>query len=171
VEHVFKRFYPAERFAHPQSLDEESEDDFPLNTEPDHLPGAVPLSLKLERYYTPEELDALALEFRKLVPEDAYSVAELQGYLLKRKLDPKGAVDNLSAWVKDQEEEKAKIEEAKTKRLQAAQKRKAAKALEEKGSAVPKESATQIQSKDNVIVTDEVTHPSGIIEESASPAT
>jgi hypothetical protein len=36
--------------------------------------------------------------------------------------------------------------------------------LEEKGSAVPKESMTQIQSKENVMDMDKVTHPSGIID-------
>jgi hypothetical protein len=38
-------------------------------------------------------------------------------------LDPKSAVDNISVRMKDQEEEKAKIEEAKKNRLQAAQRR------------------------------------------------
>ena len=120
MEQVFKRFYPAERF----TLDEASAGELPSG----HLAEVLPSPLKLRRYYTFEELDALALGFAKLTANEAYSVAELQGYLLTNKWDPQGAVDGLSSWMKYQEEEKARIEEAKQKkRSQAAQKRKAAK--------------------------------------------
>jgi mitochondrial chaperone BCS1 len=123
VEQVFKRFYPAERF----TVDEV----FGGELSSGHLAEALPSPLKLQRYYTSEELDALALDFAKLTANEAYSVAELQGYLLTNKWDPQGAVDSLSTWMKYQEEEKARIEEAKQKkRSQAAQRRKAAKELE-----------------------------------------
>ena len=122
VEQVFKRFYPAERF----TLAETSGDGLPTGC----LAEALPSTLKLQRYYTSEELDRLALDFARLTADEAYSVAELQGYLLTTKWDPQGAVDGLSMWIKHQEEEKARIEEAKQKkRSQAAQRRQAAKEL------------------------------------------
>ena len=151
VEQVFKRFYPAERFARPQSLDDPSEN----NLTSGHLPGGRPTTLKLERYYTPEELDSLAVEFSNLMADETYSVAELQGYLLNKKWDPQGAVDDLPAWMKVQEEEKMRIEEAKQrKRLQAAQRRQAAKELYE---------GKKHQNKESVGVTgsgEVVVHPS-----------
>jgi hypothetical protein len=124
VEQVFKRFYPPERFARPQPPEEPSSKDPTSNEEPVRPPG---VAHKLERYYSAEELDALAPEFAALTPTETYSVAELQGYLLNYKWDPQGAVDGMPQWMKGQEQEKAKIEEAKKKRkLQAAQRRKAA---------------------------------------------
>jgi chaperone BCS1 len=129
VEQVFKRFYPAERFALPQFLDDLSGND--LTSE------IMPSTLKLKRYYTSKELDALAIEFAKLAADEMYSVAELQGYLLTNKWNPHGAVDGLSAWMNYQEEEKARIEEAKQKkRSQAAQRRKAAKESYDGSSSV-----------------------------------
>lgn len=126
VEQVFKRFYPAERFVRPQPLDAFSEN----NLAPVLPPEGIPITLKLDRYYSPEELDDLAIEFAKLTADETYSVAELQGYLLNKKWDPQGAVDDLPEWMKAQEEEMAMVEEAKLrKRLQAAQRRKAAKEL------------------------------------------
>jgi chaperone BCS1 len=155
VEHVFKRFYPAERFARPQPpSDEFSENDLASA----RLPGGLPIAFKLEHYYTPAELDALAVEFADLAPDESYSVAELQGYLLNKKWDPQGAVDNLSAWLKDQEEEKKRIEEVKQKKkLLAAQRRKAAREFFEGNSKVVKENTINNQSdEEKVAVTEEV---------------
>ena len=119
------------------------------NNDPVRLPGAPPSSLRLEHYYTPQELDALAVEFAKLIPGEAFSVAELQGYLLNRKLDPKGAVDNISAWVKDQEEERFRMEQEKLKRrLQFAQKM---KAEDDEPLTVLEESGTRIQGNENAV--------------------
>lgn len=113
-----------------------------------YLPGGRPT---IERYYTPEELDSLALEFANLMADETYSVAELQGYLLNKKWDPQSAVDNLSAWMKVQEEEKARIEETKQKkRLQAAQRRQAAKELYEGNSRASQAKATDDQNKENM---------------------
>ena len=94
----------------------------------------------------------MAVEFAKLTPDETFSVAELQGYLLNRKLDPKGAVDNISTWVKEQEEERARIEQAKLeRRLQVAQEM---KEVDDRRFTVPEESATEIKSKENVVVID-----------------
>jgi len=64
VEQVFKRFYPAERF----TLDEASMDELPSG----RLAEALPSTLKLQRYYTSEELDALAIDFAKLTVDEAF---------------------------------------------------------------------------------------------------
>lgn len=70
----------------------------------------IPL-LKSKAFYTAEELDVLALKFSELMTNETFSVAELQGYLLTNKLDPRGAVDNLSKWMKDQEGERARMKQ------------------------------------------------------------
>ena len=139
AEQVFKRFYPAERFA-PPHLDGLSENDITSSDEPVRLPEAPPAPLNVKLYYTPEELNALALQFAKLTPDETFSVAELQGYLLNKKWDPQGAVVGMSAWSKSQLEEKARIKELKAKkRLQLAQKRKMVKELNDGTSRIPEE--------------------------------
>lgn len=40
------------------------------------------------------EIKQLASQFASLVPEDRLSMAQIQGYLLNYKTDPRGAVDN-----------------------------------------------------------------------------
>jgi mitochondrial chaperone BCS1 len=49
----------------------------------------------------------LGKAFSSSVPEDEFSAAELQGYLLTCKWDPERAVDGLSAWVDAQRRERA----------------------------------------------------------------
>jgi hypothetical protein len=151
VEQVFKRFYPTDRFTRLQPLDNLSENKLAS----DRLPEAMPTTVRLKRYYTVGELDALALEFAKLTADETYSVAELQGYLLTNKWDPWGAVDSLSAWMKDQKEEKARIEKAKQKRG-AAQRRKASRELYDESRRVLQENTANNQSKENAAATDEV---------------
>nr|GAT56965.1 mitochondrial chaperone BCS1 [Mycena chlorophos] len=48
------------------------------------------------------EVEQLALEFAAAIPQDAYSVAQIQGYLLGYKKDPFGAVAHVAAWVESQ---------------------------------------------------------------------
>ncbi|KAF7308268.1 Mitochondrial chaperone BCS1 [Mycena chlorophos] len=48
------------------------------------------------------EVEHLALEFAAAIPQDMFSVAQIQGYLLGYKKDPFGAVANVSAWVEAQ---------------------------------------------------------------------
>lgn len=61
-----------------------------------------------------EELQAVALEFASIIPEGQFSPAELQGFLLKRKKDPKRAVEEAGPWVEAMMRQKA----SKTKVLQ-----------------------------------------------------
>jgi chaperone BCS1 len=47
---------------------------------------------------TETELDELAKAFGKSIPEGEFSVASLQGYLLKNKTRPRQCVDEVEAW-------------------------------------------------------------------------
>lgn len=57
-----------------------------------------------------EELEKLASEFRSKTPDDAFTPAQLQGYLLNYRNHPQKAVADLEAWT---ESEKAHMNEAK----------------------------------------------------------
>jgi len=46
-----------------------------------------------------EELSQIAEEFSKQVPDDMFSPAEIQGFLLKRKTDPRKALVEVGSWV------------------------------------------------------------------------
>jgi chaperone BCS1 len=59
-----------------------------------------------------DEIIALGDRFAELVPASEFTPAEIQGYLLKHKNDPTGAVDVVLAWVETMREEK-KTEAAK----------------------------------------------------------
>lgn len=54
------------------------------------------------------ELSQIAAEFAGKVPGDLFSPAEIQGFLLKRKKDPKKAVVEVEAWVEGMVEQKRK---------------------------------------------------------------
>lgn len=111
-------------------------------------------------------LDAYAKEFSAVIPELTFSPAELQGFLLKHKRDPAGAVKGAAEWVttakaaKDKAEkrserkkEKAKAKEERKKQKEKAKKEKkaadkaAAKAKKEAKEAKEKEAAKKKASK------------------------
>ncbi|RMD42412.1 hypothetical protein DV735_g2746, partial [Chaetothyriales sp. CBS 134920] len=55
-------------------------------------------------------LDLLASQFAAALPEQVYSPADLQDYLLGYKKDPVGAVDHLRQWMADQADERERRE-------------------------------------------------------------
>ena len=61
--------------------------------------------------YTTEEVRVFADRFAEAIPADEFTPAEIQGYLLKHKYDPKVAVENASSWVHTVQEERRKSEE------------------------------------------------------------
>ena len=63
---------------------------------------------------TPEELSRIASEFGAKIPTGPFSPAEIQGFLLKRKTDPRKALAEADAWI----EATVKQKENKTKILQ-----------------------------------------------------
>lgn len=61
---------------------------------------------------TAEELREIAQEFGKLIPQDTFSPAEIQGFLLKRKKSPRKALEDAGPWIEAalrQKESKSKI--------------------------------------------------------------
>lgn len=55
-----------------------------------------------------DDLSAIAKEFSNKVPGDMFSPAEIQGFLLKRKTDPRKALAEVSSWVEGMVEIKRK---------------------------------------------------------------
>ena len=65
-----------------------------------------------EKAVTPEELKDIAREFGNTVPSRAFSPAEIQGFLLKRKKNPRKALAEAPSWVEAtlrQKESKSKV--------------------------------------------------------------
>lgn len=88
------------------------------------------------------QIAALASQFASILPETEFSMAELQGYLLRKKWDPVGAVEGLKKWLEEREEEVREREERLRKKEEKRKnKRKAAKKREEEeeGSEVGSE--------------------------------
>ncbi|TPX10930.1 uncharacterized protein E0L32_008136 [Thyridium curvatum] len=63
---------------------------------------------------SPEELKRIAAEFADKIPQGRFSPAELQGFLLKRKKNPRRALEEVGRWV----EAMVQLKESKTKVLQ-----------------------------------------------------
>jgi len=61
----------------------------------------------------PEELTEIAAQFGAKIPDGRFSPAEIQGFLLKRKKDPRRALDETDAWV----EAMTQLKETRTKVL------------------------------------------------------
>jgi len=59
-----------------------------------------------EKSLTGDDLSRLEKEFAALIPEDEFSTAELQGYLLTCKKDPVEAVAGVVAWIEKERAEK-----------------------------------------------------------------
>ncbi|GAB0137469.1 hypothetical protein EsDP_00005733 [Epichloe bromicola] len=61
---------------------------------------------------TMDEVKSISEEFGKRIPEGVFSPAEIQGFLLKRKKDPRKALEDLESWVeglKKQKESHSKV--------------------------------------------------------------
>ncbi|KAK6984873.1 hypothetical protein R3P38DRAFT_3231265 [Favolaschia claudopus] len=89
IEQVFKRFYPV------------------------GFDGGAAFSVAT---YTQTTVEECALKFAQTIPARMYSIAQIQGYLLTKKMDPVGALEGVDAWLKAQDEEKRMINELKDKR-------------------------------------------------------
>ncbi|CAE6438917.1 unnamed protein product [Rhizoctonia solani] len=61
-------------------------------------------------------LAQLAKKFSEAIPEEEFSVASLQGYLLKNKTRPQAAADEAAAWVISERELKARLQREKEER-------------------------------------------------------
>lgn len=98
-----------------------------------------------------EELDELAERFSQAIPEDEFSVASLQGYLLRNKTRPRECVDEVNDWITKERETRAKLkkekEEKEAREKQEAEE-KAAKEAKEKAEKEAKEKAEK-EAKDS----------------------
>ena len=56
---------------------------------------------KPEEELSAEDLHQIGKEFSEKVPEKKFSPAEIQGFLLKQKTDPRRALQEVEAWVKE----------------------------------------------------------------------
>ncbi|KAF9257222.1 P-loop containing nucleoside triphosphate hydrolase protein [Marasmius fiardii PR-910] len=63
-----------------------------------------------------ETLNRLAMKFADAIPEEEFSVAALQGYLLKNKSQPEEAADEARGWVETEREMRKKLEKEKEER-------------------------------------------------------
>ncbi|KAJ7182315.1 P-loop containing nucleoside triphosphate hydrolase protein [Mycena crocata] len=92
ISSVFKVFFPARDTSDPEPED-------PLRTT--NYP------------FTSAEIDALSTSFAAAIPNEAYSIAQVQGYLLTRKRDPVGALEGAKDWVVAQQMERRMHAESK----------------------------------------------------------
>jgi len=83
----------------PTDTSTNDEDDTMLNIDNPIYPPILPS----------EEVQRLAELFADSVPQNKYSVAELQGYLLTVRTKPYAAVEGIKAWAMENDEEKARI--------------------------------------------------------------
>ena len=70
-----------------------------------------------------EEVDELSVKFADQIPEDTFSLAQVQGFLLTKKMDARGAAEHVSQWVREQLEERQKIKDLKEKKKRNKEKR------------------------------------------------
>jgi len=66
------------------------------------------------------ELEKLALEFASEIPEESFTPAQLQGYLLNKRTDPREATKDIGTWV---QAEQVKAAEAKIRAKEGAERR------------------------------------------------
>jgi chaperone BCS1 len=78
-----------------------------------NLPGSAKPSAHAIPLLEEEELDQLAKQFAKAIPEDEFSVASLQGYLLKNKTRPRECVGEVEKWIKEERETREKLKKQK----------------------------------------------------------
>ncbi|KAI0315045.1 P-loop containing nucleoside triphosphate hydrolase protein [Amylostereum chailletii] len=109
AEGIFKCFFPSKKSS-PAAPGPETPDvsqrNVPMSKTKASSSHAVPL---LEE----TEIAELAKRFADAIPEDEMSVASLQGYLLKNKTRPRECVEEVSAWIQQERDTRAKLKREK----------------------------------------------------------
>ncbi|KAF9482080.1 P-loop containing nucleoside triphosphate hydrolase protein [Pholiota conissans] len=102
-----------------------------------YLPPPPDPSLTKVKPLDKKTLAALAKKFADGLPDDEFSVAGLQGYLLKHKAQPEAAADGVEAWVKSEREMRERLKREKEARevREKAQREKRKKEAQEKDKA------------------------------------
>lgn len=101
---------------------------------------------------TNDEVHVLSQQFADSIPEFMFSLAQVQGYLLMKKMEPRGAVEHATKWVEGQIAEKRKIEELKEGKKAKRKERKLAPEKEVK-EEVKEEASTEQETTDVEVVT------------------
>ncbi|KAJ3928083.1 MAG: P-loop containing nucleoside triphosphate hydrolase protein [Lentinula lateritia] len=108
AEALFRNFFPTSSPSLPRSTSSTSPQRQPQSKTPrQHTHSPAPLS--------PSVLSKLAQEFAQKVPDEEFSVAALQGYLLRNKSRPEEAVKGVEAWVEEERRNKEKQKGGKGK--------------------------------------------------------
>ncbi|KAF8706056.1 P-loop containing nucleoside triphosphate hydrolase protein, partial [Rhizoctonia solani] len=131
-EQLFNNFFPAASADNippgpPPSLEEEKraaglpvedhELDCNCRKKEERLPdGTLTPTLAPAKRLDAATLAQLAKKFAASIPEEEFSVASLQGYLLKNKTRPQAAADEAAAWVISERELKARLQREKEER-------------------------------------------------------
>ncbi|KAF8757099.1 P-loop containing nucleoside triphosphate hydrolase protein [Rhizoctonia solani] len=131
-EQLFNNFFPAASADNippgpPPSLEEEKraaglpvedhELDCNCRKKEERLPdGTLTPTLTPAKRLDAATLAQLAKKFAASIPEEEFSVASLQGYLLKNKTRPQAAADEAAAWVISERELKARLQREKEER-------------------------------------------------------
>ena len=102
-----------------------------------------------QRAETVARVEALAARFADKIPSHEFSPAEIQGWLLKNKRDPEGAVEGADQWVvaSRQEKKEKELKDAEEKR-EAEKKEKEEKEKEEKEKEKEKEKEEKEKEKE-----------------------
>ncbi|KAH8170876.1 ATPase family associated with various cellular activities (AAA) domain-containing protein [Sarocladium implicatum] len=104
---------------------------------------------EMEREKKRERIEELALEFGEKLPALEFSPAEIQGLLLRHKLDPEGAIAALPEWVEKtrQDKREKEVEEAEKRRKE--EEAAAAKKAQEKEKSKAEEETTGEKSEND----------------------
>lgn len=145
---LYKRFYPslapAETVVDPSgaSTDEKDQDKkahrisalqltpppTPVLSGADATTDTSKMEIDRSPIYPPrlpaEKINELAERFANAIPENKFTIAELQGYLLTRKTQPFEAVNEVEEWMKTVEEEKVRTEGEEKKKAEEEEKAK-----------------------------------------------
>jgi chaperone BCS1 len=134
---LFERMYEADKHRHPELINDNKKDGVvsgaaahggvngaAVEAEPKQDGQARPASAEQngivvtggdERFeISHEDLSKIAGEFARKIPDGRFSPAEIQGFLLKRKKNPRKALQEADAWV----EAMVRLKDSKTKVLQ-----------------------------------------------------
>ncbi|KAK0451219.1 P-loop containing nucleoside triphosphate hydrolase protein [Desarmillaria tabescens] len=65
-----------------------------------------------------DSIEQYARNFADQIPSDEFSTAELQGYLLAHKKEPRQAVDDVNSWIERERQERREKREREAKRLE-----------------------------------------------------
>ncbi|TCD69055.1 hypothetical protein EIP91_008953 [Steccherinum ochraceum] len=118
AEGIFKCFFPSKSSQQASSSSSPSTPQDPKDpASQENL--AVPKRKKnavLAPSLSDEEICVLAKRFADAIPDDEFSVASLQGYLLKNKTRPRECVEEVLTWIAQERETRAKLKKEKEER-------------------------------------------------------